>query len=225
MNPPLLIEIGCEEIPARAVPGAAADLAGRLASILDQAGLAHGAAVPWGGTRRLAVRIEEVEGRQSDREEEVLGPPAAAAFGADGSLTSAALGFARKQRVDPGELKRVRTGKGAYAGFRRKVSGRTVGELLAMALPAAVSGMSFPKTMRWGTGIHRWVRPVHWLLALHGDRLLPLELFGVRASQSSQGHRFLEPGPVLIPHADRYLERLRSAFVIADPEERRVRLV
>ncbi len=221
MSRPLLIEIGCEEIPARFLRGAAEDLSSRIGSILDQAGLEHAAGLAWGGPRRLAVRLEAVADRQPDREELVLGPPAKSAFGTDGRLMPAALGFAKKHGLEPSALERVDSDRGSYAGFRRTVKGLGLRELLTAAFPQAVQGMSFPKTMRWGEGRYRWARPVHWLLALHGDEVIPLELFGVQASGKSRGHRFLAPGPVEVSHADRYADALRQAFVVADPGERR----
>ena len=221
---PLLVEIGCEEIPARMIRRAAADLGASVEELLDRAGLEHGPRTEWSGPRRLAVRVESVDERQADRDEELLGPPAAAAFGADGAPTRAALGFAAKHGVDPARLERRRTERGDYVGFTRRVTGRTVGEILAEGLPSAVEGMAFPKNMRWGDGTRRWVRPVHWVVALHGERALPLELFGVTAGNASLGHRFLAAGPVVIPHADRYATALEAASVIVDPVERRRRL-
>jgi glycyl-tRNA synthetase beta chain len=203
------------------IAAAAGDFGRRIETILDQSALGRGAGRAWGGSRRLAVRVEAVEGRQADREELVLGPPARAAFGPDGEPTGAAVGFARKQGIEPSALARIETEKGEYAGFRRSVRGRTLGEILAVALPQAVEGMSFPKSMRWGDGRFRWVRPVHWLVALHGAEVLAIELFGIRAEGASRGHRFLAPGPVAVPHPDRYAEALTAAFVVTDPEERR----
>jgi glycyl-tRNA synthetase beta chain len=221
---PLLIEIGCEEIPARMIRAAADDLGVRLRNILEQTGLGHGATTVWCGPRRLAVRLDDVEAAQSDGEELVLGPPADIAWTADGRPTRAAEGFANKQGIDPAQLERRATDKGEYVGFVRRVRGRPVGELLADRLPRAVEAMSFPKTMRWGVGRWRWVRPVHWVLALHGDRVLELELFGVRAGGWSMGHRFLSPGRSIVEHPDRYVEVLGQAHVIADPAVRRRRL-
>ncbi len=222
---PLLLEIGCEEIPARMVSGAANELKALLVRILDKAGVGHGPASAWGGPRRLAVRVEEVEAGQSDWEEMVLGPPAAVAFNRDGGLTKAARGFASKQGIDPGRLVQVENEKGSYAGFRRKVVGKTTGDLLAEALPGGVAGMSFPKNMRWGNGTMRWVRPVHWLLALYGDTVLDLELFGVRSSDRSRGHRFTCEEAVEVDHPDSYGPTLEAAGVVADPARRRERLV
>ena len=188
---PLLIEIGCEEIPARMIRPAADDLGRRLASLLEQAGLTRGEVVAWGGCRRLAVRIDGVQARQADRDELLLGPPAKVAFDAEGRPTPAAVGFARKQGIDPSQLTEQKTDKGQYAGFRRHVKGKTVGEVLAAALPTTVGAMSFHQNKRWAERDWRWVRPVHWVLALHGSEVLPVELFGVKAGDRSLGHRFL----------------------------------
>ena len=221
MSRPLLVEIGCEEIPARMIAAAADDLRARLTAVLDQAGLPHGPTRAWGGTRRLAVRVEAVEGRLDGREETVLGPPVAAAFAPDGRTTPAGAGFAKKQGIDPASLQRIETDKGVYAGFRRAVEGKTLERVLADGLPASVAAMSFPKTMRWGDGKHRWVRPVHWVVALHGADVLALEILGASAGRLSDGHRFLAPGPVTIAHADAYVEALRAARVLVESVERR----
>ena len=156
----LLLEIGCEEIPARMIAGASRELQRRVVEILDDAALDHGDAVAWSGSRRLAVCVEKVCGRQEDRDERVLGPPANIAFTDDGSLTPAATGFARKQGVDPQQLTRIATDRGDYAGFERRQEGKTLGQVLAGQLPARVASMPFPKSMRWADGTHRWVRPV-----------------------------------------------------------------
>ena len=224
MSAPLLLEIGCEEIPARMIASAAEDLRGRVVAILDQAGLAHGPAVAWGGTRRLAVRVEEVAPAIAGREELVLGPPVSAAFDAAGKPTPAGAGFAKKQGIDPSLLQRIETEKGVYAGFRRTTEGRTIETILARALSDAVGGMSFPKTMRWGAGAYRWVRPIHWVVALHGKDEIELEVLGVASGRESRGHRFLSPGPVSLPHADAYVEALRGAHVLVDRAARREKL-
>ena len=224
MTAPLLIEIGCEEIPARMIGPAASDLAALVSGILDRAGLSHGAVTSWGGPRRLAVRVDDVSGRQADREETVLGPAAAVAFGPDGKATPAGAGFARKQGIAPEALVRLDTGKGAYAGFARRVTGKTLEQVLASSLPQAVASMSFPKTMRWGSGEHRWVRPVHTVVALHGAEVQGVEILGVQSGRASLGHRFLAPGPVEIAAADRYEAALREVKVVVDPAERRERL-
>ena len=222
---PLLIEIGCEEIPARMI-SRAADALGRIVlEIVTEAGLCEtGEFVAWGGSRRLAMRIQAVGTRQSDRRERVTGPPASVAYDDAGKLTRAGLGFARKQGVAVEDLQRVETERGEYVILDREVAGRSVGEILSDQLPAAVAAMAFPKTMRWSDGSQRWVRPVHWLVALHGSDVLPLEIFGVSAGRDSIGHRFLSSGPVSIPAVDNYIETLRGHHVVVDPAERRTQV-
>jgi glycyl-tRNA synthetase beta chain len=221
MSDPLLLEIGCEEIPARMIAAGAEDLRARVAAVLDAAGFPHGPSHAWGGTRRLAVRVESVAGTLPGKDELVLGPPASVAFRDDGQPTPAGAGFAKKQGGDPSTLQKIETEKGVYAGFRRAVGERTLQQVLATALPASIAGMSFPKTMRWGTGTHRFVRPVQWVVALHGAAVLDLEVMGATSGRASEGHRFLAPGPVVIADADRYVDALRAARVLVEPEARR----
>lgn len=218
---PLLIEIGCEEIPARMIPSAASEVRSRLSRILEAAGLEPGAASSSWGSRRIAVRVEDVRGRQDDREERIVGPPAQVAIGADGKLTPAGEGFARKHGVSPDSLVTLETDKGPRVGFTRQVTGLGVGELLARELPSAVASISFPKTMRWGEGAFRWVRPVHWLVALHGKTVLSFSLFGIPSGKQSAGHRFRSSGPVEIDHPDRYAGALEDACVLIDPARRK----
>jgi len=220
----LLIEIGCEEIPARMIRGAAAELARRVVEILDRSGLTHGPAQAWGGSRRLAVRVDAVRGRQDDREETLTGPPAAVGWSPEGGPTRAALGFARKQGIPADSLVVLETDRGSYVGVRRQVVGRSIEELLAAELPRAVETMPFGKTMRWSDGRMRWVRPVHWVLALYGRQPLGLRLFGIDAAGHSCGHRFRSRGPVPVVRPGRYAEALEAAGVVADPAERRRRI-
>jgi glycyl-tRNA synthetase beta chain len=217
----LLVEIGCEEIPARMIAAAAEDLRGRLTAVLEAAGLPHGPSRAWGGTRRLAVDVASVAGALPGKDELVLGPPASAAFRADGAPTPAGAGFAKKQGIDPSALQRIETDKGVYAGFRRAVAERSLEQVLQAALPATIAAMSFPKTMRWGTGAHRFVRPVQWVVALHGGAVLNLEVMGQPSGRASDGHRFLASGPVAIDHADRYVETLQRAHVLVARDARR----
>jgi len=221
MSDSFLLELGCEEIPARMIAAGAEDLRARLVAVLDASGFPHGPSLAWGGTRRLAVRVESVAGALPGKDEVMLGPPASVAFKDDGQLTPAGAGFAKKQGIDPSTLQRIETDKGVYSGFRRAVGERSLQQVLATALPASIGGMSFPKMMRWGTGAHRFVRPVQWVVALHGAAVVELEVMGATSGRDSDGHRFLAPGPVAIPEADRYVETLRAARVLVEPEARR----
>src|SRR5436309_3390263 len=130
-----LLEIGCEEIPARMLAGAASDLTGKVTEVLDAEGLSHGDARTFCSPRRLAVLVRDVALAQESRDEEVTGPPAKASFGADGRPTKAALGFAQKMGVEVSALATIATQKGEYLGVRRHVAGRPAAELLAQNLP------------------------------------------------------------------------------------------
>lgn len=219
----LLIEIGAEEIPARMIRAAARDFAEGVAGWLEAEGLAPGTPEIWGGSRRLAFRLECGE-RQADREEVVTGPPVSAAYDADGRPTPAAVGFARKQGVPPDRLERHETERGTYLGLTRHVEGRDVEEVLAEVVPAHVESMHFPKMMRWGDGALRWVRPVHWVLARFDERPLTFALLGVRSGGDSVGHRFLSDGAIAVPHASDYEARLEQAHVVVARDARRERL-
>jgi len=220
----LLIEIGAEEIPARMLPGAAADLETAVLEVLDRAGLAHGASTRFWTPRRFALLVERVPSATPTKEELVLGPPAAAAWDGDGRPTRALEGFARKTGREVGEFTRHETPRGVYAGVLRVAGGETLGATLADGLPGAVSRMTFPKMMRWGDGSSRFVRPVHWLVVLHGGEVLPLALFGVTAGRSSRGHRVFGPGPFDIPSTGEWESTLERHGVVVDPRARRERL-
>ncbi len=220
----LLVEIGTEEIPARMLKGASREFTALLARILEEEGLAPGVAESFATPRRLAALVRSVALRQQDREEDLTGPPAKAAFDADGKPTKAALAFADKAGVPAAELKRVSTPKGEYLSARRRVAGRAAADVLADRLPAAVAGMAFPKTMRWGSGERRFVRPVRWVVALHGAEVMPLEILGVASGGESAAHRILGRGSsktIPIPRAEQYKALMAEAGVVADRQERR----
>ena len=221
----LLIEVGCEEIPARMITSATSQLQSVVLEALASGGLAVGDSIAWGGSRRLAVRIENVEGHQTSKDETIYGPPGAIAFDENGDPAGPAIGFAKKQGIDPSLLKPMDTERGVYAGFVRHVEGRSLEAWLSEQLPARIASMTFSKTMRWAEGVHRWVRPVHWWVAMHGERVLDLELFGVRSGRVSRGHRFLGDGELQFPDAENYLQILEEHFVLADRESRRERIL
>lgn len=222
--PDLLIEIGAEEIPARMLPGAAEDLEHTVLELLDRAGLAHGAAVRFWTPRRLALFVERVDAATPAREELLLGPPAAAAWDGDGRPTKALEGFARKTGREVGAFSRHETPRGVYAGALGVAGGEPLAAVLAEGLPPALARMTFPKMMRWGDGSARFVRPVHWLVVLHGNEVLPLSLFGVESGRSSRGHRVFGPGSFEIPGAGEWVAALERQGVVADPRARRERL-
>jgi len=223
-----LLEVGCEEIPAGAIEAALSDLGARLlAELGGPEGLGGAIASPprFGGPRRLVALIEGIRDKEPDRVVQVMGPPVAAAYDAQGRPTKAALGFAKAQGVEIEELEKVRGEKGEVVAARRKVAGRRASELLAQACPRVLSAMRFPKMMKWGNKGYSFVRPVHWIVALLDQDVVEFEFMGIRSGRATHGHRFLSPGPHPIQGASEYETILRDrGQVIARIEKRRERI-
>ncbi|MDI3318066.1 MAG: glycine--tRNA ligase subunit beta [Bacillota bacterium] len=220
-----LLEIGVEELPAAYVlPGV-----GQLGRLLRQAlaGARIEAEEPerWATPRRLAVRFRNLPERQPDREWEVRGPAASVAFDAQGRPTRAGEGFARSQGVPVEALEVRETEQGAYVFARRRETGLPTAQLLARLVPEAVASIDWPRSMRWGSGSFRFARPIRWCVALLGESVVPLELDGVRSGRESRGLRVHHPEPVVFASAADYPGPLEAAGVLADPEERRSRLL
>ena len=218
----LLFEIGCEEVPAKMLARALAELPAALAGKLTAARLEHKSVKALGTPRRLAIIVKGLAERQPDLREEVVGPPVSAAFAPDGTLTKAGQGFAAKNGVDASQIvqKEVPGKKGLYAVASRHVVGGETRALLPDLLRELAAGIPWPKSQRWGWSETTFVRPVQWLVALYGGEVVPLQWAGQTAGRQSRGHRFLAHGPVEIAGADKYVEALRAAHVIVDPEAR-----
>ena len=214
----VLYEIGVEEIPAGSVLPALEQLAAGLTAGLAELRLTHGEPRTYGTPRRLAVILEGVQERQEDAVKEIKGPPAAQALDAQGQPTPAAIGFARKQGVDPAALQRRSDEKGDFMYAVVGEAGRRTAEVLPELLKTLTLGLNFPKTMRWGEGEVRFARPLRWLVALAGDEVMDLEIAGIRAGRESHGHRVLGTHVEVSPVS--YLEALRAQGVIADHRER-----
>ena len=219
-----LLEIGTEEIPARMVHAALDALGRALVEAVAKADLGAAPARRYGTPRRLAVLMDGVAARQPDQEAEISGPPVGAAYDAKGAPTRAAEGFARAQGVAVADLRRVRTPKGECVGLRRTIAGRSAGQVLAEAIPAVLGGLYFPKTMRWGTGEHRFVRPVHSLVALLDGDVVDTAFAGVRAGRTTFGHRVGGRDRIELASAGDYAEALRANGVLADVAERRAEI-
>jgi glycyl-tRNA synthetase beta chain len=217
-----LLEVLTEEIPANALDGARRQLAAAIASGLEEAGFEEASVRSLSTSRRLIVTVEDLDERQADRTERVSGPPLSIAFD-DGRPTKAAEGFARKVGLAVEELETDTGPKGEYLAATVTHVGRPTREILAELVPAAIGGLRFPKMMRWGHGEHTFVRPVHGVLALLDDAVVPLELFGISSGNRSEGHRVHSPEPFEVDHAESYLAALDERHVLVDPDERRAR--
>ncbi|CAN5416195.1 glycine--tRNA ligase subunit beta [soil metagenome] len=217
--PELLLEVGCEELPATFVRKAFLDLAARVGGELTGAGLHESgeATTAMGTPRRLIVVFENVSSRQQDREERQRGPSVTAAYGPDGQPSPALMGYCRKQGVDPAEVE----SDGQYVWVTKRIAGRLAGEILVEALPRAIRGLSFEKSMRWGSGRQRFARPIRWILASFGGMPIPFEVEGVSSGQESRGHRFYAPEPFQANQASILMDGLRARKVEPDPHSRR----
>ncbi len=231
-----LLEIGLEEVPARMMAGAEAELGRRVSDLLKRERLfapeanpevnpeAHNGAkvATYSTPRRLAVLAEGVLAKQADTEEVLTGPSWKVAF-KDSEPTPAAHAFAKKAGVAVAELKKVISPKGEYVGATVKRLGRTANEILAAELPKQVLVIYWAKNMYWRADKpERFVRPVRWVVALIDAAVVPLEIAGIAAGNASRGHRVLHgDAPVAIDAASAYKETLRAAYVICDVAERR----
>lgn len=220
MSQPFVLEIGVEELPASFIESALSAMPGLAREGLAHARLEHGAIRALGAPRRLALLIEDLADRQSDLSESVSGPPEKAAYEADGTPKKAAIGFAKKLGVAVEDLTIEETERGRYVMGRREEAGQEAGAVLPGILERVFSRIPFPKSMRWGTGEIAFGRPVHWVMCLHGEELVEVTLAGVAAGRDTRGHRFLAPASVEIEVASEYVDALREARVLVDPEER-----
>ena len=247
MERELLLEIGCEELPATWLPGLTSQLAEVLGNRLETHGIGAGGPVETYATpRRLTARVRKLLERQPDLDESINGPPVAAAFDAEGAPTRAGLGFAKKHGVPIENLDQVETPKGRYLAFRRTTRGRAAVDVLPDVLTDTLRNLSFAKKMRWdavlpdGRGELLFGRPIRWLVFLYGGRVVPFVIQRssaasseyvqeVRSGSVTYGHRFLatsgRAGRALKVKAfDDYRARLAEHFVVLDRQERRDRI-
>ena len=217
-----ILEIGCEEIPARMIAGAMGELRERVGALLQRERLAPEGEIRWLDTpRRLAVMAAGIPAAQPDVTEQVTGPSAQVAF-KDGQPTPAAHAFAKKVGVDVSALERVTTPKGEYLGATVTRKGRAAAEILAEGLPKEIAALYWPKNMYWRKRGEVFVRPVRWVVAMLDDRVVPMEVFGIAAGTHSRGHRMLAPAGAEISRSGSYVEALRGAKVLGAPERESV---
>ncbi len=230
---PLLVELGCEEIPARYLADAQRALGEKLKAALESSRLLPPqapAVEAYSTPRRLTVWVPRVLTLQPDAVDEVVGPPVRAAFDDKGKPTKAAESFARKNSASLANLVRVNTSRGEYVAVRRRTPGRPARELLPQAVVSAVAALDFPETMYWlGKSGPRFVRPIRWILALSGEgsgaRPVRFEFAGVRSGDATYGHQLAGPRGIPVRGFKDYAKKLRSQYVEIDPATRRRRIL
>lgn len=216
--PDFLLEIGCEEIPARVIDAASQELRERVSALLNRERLSGGEVTSFETPRRLAVMASGLAPAQADVVEQLTGPSVNVAY-KDGQPTPAAHAFARKAGVDISNLDKVSTPKGEYIAAKVTKKGRTAAEILAESLPKEISSIYWPKNMYWRKPSERFVRPVRWLVAMLDGETVPLEFAGIQAGNHSRGHRILTDKSVAIPRAgSAYIDSLRAAKVLGRAE-------
>ena len=221
--PAFLLEVGTEELPAGFLSDAIVQWKSRIPESLKTHNLPNAAVEVYGTPRRLAVLITGLPSQQADREEEIKGPPAQAAF-KDGQPTKAAIGFATKQGVDISALEIRPTEKGDFVFVNKQIPGRPIADILTELVPQWVWNLEGKRLMRWGHGDGRFSRPIRWLVTLLDGEILPLQLENgakiVKSNRISRTHRVLHPEPVSISHATEYVKTLASGYVNVPPENR-----
>ncbi|MCC4633234.1 glycine--tRNA ligase subunit beta [Xanthomonas dyei] len=224
---PLLIELGTEELPVKALPGLAQSFFDGVLAGLEKRGIAltRGDAKPLSTPRRLAVLLPGVATEQPEQRSEVLGPYLNIALDADGNPTKALAGFAAKAGIDWTALERTSDAKGERFVHRAVTPGARTAALLPEILREAIAAMPIPKPMRWGAHAYAFARPVQWLVLLFGTEVIPAELLGVRGDRITRGHRFMHEGQVSLSAPGDYIDALRSAHVLVDADARRTRIV
>src|SRR5579863_9152299 len=212
--PDFLLEIGCEEIPARMIDAASVELRERVGALLTRERLASHEVSTLETPRRLAVMATGIASAQADVVEQLNGPSFNVAF-KDGQPTPAAMAFAKKAGIEVGRLEKISTPKGEYLSAKVTKKGRSAAEILAESLPKEIAAIYWPKNMYWRKTNERFVRPVRWLVAMLDGEVIPMEFDGIPAGKSSRGHRILSDSLVTIPRAGAaYIDALQAARVL-----------
>lgn len=218
----LLVEIGTEELPPKALRSLMDAFAELLGRGLDDARLGRGDLHAFASPRRLAVIVDELQPAQADRSTRQMGPPTRIAFDGEGQPKPAAVAFAGKCGVDVSELEKTQTDKGEYLSYEVFEPGLPVSDLIAGIIDRALAALPIPRRMRWGAGDAEFVRPVHWVVLLHGKTVVEARVMGIAAGALTQGHRFHSSGDIRIASADDYPDVLeKEGRVIVDFDRRR----
>lgn len=222
MSRDLLIELGTEELPPKALASLSAALTDEFVRQLDEAGLNHGAVERFAAPRRLALLVRDLDEKQADRDIERQGPAVQAAFDSDGNPTKAAQGFAASLGLTVDQLGRQDTGKGERLVAQITEQGKSAAELIPAFFTQSIQKLPIPKRMRWGKRKVQFVRPAHWLVALFGDEVITFELLDLQSGRTSYGHRFHAPGAIELASASEYAQRIENdGHVLADFDRRK----
>jgi glycyl-tRNA synthetase beta chain len=217
-----LVEVGTEELPPKALRSLMDAFAEHLTTAINDERLLHGDVHAYASPRRLAVLIEKLATAQEDRKLSQKGPPTKVAFDDSGKALPPAIAFAKKCGVDVADLGRTATDKGEWLTCELLEAGKLTSEIIPGLIEKALAALPIPRRMRWGAGDAEFVRPIHWLVLLHGKETIAAEIMGVKSGRASRGHRFHSTGEINIPEPAKYLQTLeKKGHVIADFVRRR----
>ncbi len=217
-----LVEVGTEELPPKALRSLMNAFAENLTTAIDDERLLHGDVHAYASPRRLTVLIEKLATAQADRKVSQKGPPTKVAFDDSGKALPPAIAFAKKCGVDVADLGRTATDKGEWLSCESLEAGKAASEIIPGLIEKALAALPIPRRMRWGAGDAEFVRPIHWLVLLHGKETIDAKIMGVTSGRASHGHRFHSTGEINIPEPAKYLQTLeKKGHVIADFERRR----
>jgi glycyl-tRNA synthetase beta chain len=216
-----LVEIHTEELPPKSLHTLGEHFLEGIKTRLQKADLTFGEATFFATPRRLAVFIKELNSQQPDKSIERKGPALDRAYDSDGKPTPACIGFAKSCGIEVSELITL---PGNFVGCKQDVKGKTVFELMPLIIEEALAGLPIPKPMRWGNHSHKFIRPVHSVILMYGDKIIDAEILGCKTGNKTRGHRFLHPEWISISHPEQYAAQLQDAFVIADFATRREKI-
>lgn len=218
----LLLELGTEELPPKALRKLAESLHENFVKHLNNEGLNFSQSKWYATPRRLALIINDLDVKQADREIEVKGPAVKAAFDADGNPTKAAQGWANANGIKVEDAQRLKTDKGEWLYIKSTKQGTQTKSLITDMFAKSLAALPIPKLMHWGDKHDEFVRPVHTLCMIFGDELIDGEILGIKSSKTINGHRFMGSAQFEVNNASTYVEQLRNqGAVIADFEERK----
>ena len=216
----LLVEIGTEELPPKALKKLSDAFTDGIVTGFQAAGLAADEVIAYAAPRRLAVWLKNIPDQQADQPIEKRGPAVQAAFDKEGNPSKAALGFAASCGVEFAQLQRLETDKGAWLVFRQTQAGQKTAALFPAIVKQSLDKLPIPKRMRWGDGDAEFVRPVHWIVMLADEQVIEAEILSIKTGRESRGHRFHAPASISIRKPADYALQLGEAYVIARFEGR-----
>ncbi|HEY3130512.1 MAG TPA: glycine--tRNA ligase subunit beta [Acidobacteriota bacterium] len=217
----LVLEIGTEEVPASMMPAALVALKDNCGHAMQEALLQHSPLETFCSPRRLILHAPVVAERQPDTVEQITGPSRRVAFDENGNPTRALYGFLQKNEIGLEQVQITATPRGEYVTFRKKIQGRPALDVLSELLPGLILSVPFPKSMYWRTPQERFIRPIHYVVALLGDQVIPFEVAGIQSGRSTVGHLILAPEVFSVKSFAELKEKLADHFVIIDSDERR----